>query len=256
MSEPRKTLFSNAAAYYARYRSSYPPQLFEALAKRLQLDGNGRLLDLGCGPGNVALGLAGYFSEVLAVDINLQMLAEGQRLAQVQGVSNIVWLEHNAETLAPDLGPFNVIALGRSFHWMDRQKVLQAVWPLLPSGAALAVLAHSGQRTWWEQVAWGIAQRWRQAPREAEPIAAARHQDTLAQSGLVGLTLIEVPETQVLNPQQILGEMHSMSGGKPELFGDNLESFRQQLTQALSFLEPNQRFERQRVWQCWVAYKP
>jgi hypothetical protein len=49
------TLFEGAAWYYARYRPQYPPALFELLSEVFQLDGKGRLLDLGCGAGLIAI---------------------------------------------------------------------------------------------------------------------------------------------------------------------------------------------------------
>ncbi|WP_207714417.1 hypothetical protein [Scytonema sp. UIC 10036] len=49
------TLFQGAAWYYARYRSKYPQDLFDLLAQRFQLNGRGRLLDLGCGAGLIAI---------------------------------------------------------------------------------------------------------------------------------------------------------------------------------------------------------
>ena len=44
------SLYSGSAAYYARGRLGYPMALVDALTAELQLDGNGRLLDVGCGP--------------------------------------------------------------------------------------------------------------------------------------------------------------------------------------------------------------
>ncbi|TDC59173.1 class I SAM-dependent methyltransferase, partial [Streptomyces hainanensis] len=63
-----ETLFAGTAAYYRRGRLPYAPGLAEALADALRLDRRGRLLDVGCGPGVVALTLAGLFAEVVGVD--------------------------------------------------------------------------------------------------------------------------------------------------------------------------------------------
>ena len=74
------SLFAGAAAYYARYRTPYPPELIADLVAHYELDGTGRLLDLGCGPGTLTLPLAPHFSQVLAaLDINAEMIAEGRR---------------------------------------------------------------------------------------------------------------------------------------------------------------------------------
>nr|BFD83388.1 hypothetical protein StreXyl84_27890 [Streptomyces sp. Xyl84] len=52
------TLFAGSAAYYRRGRLPYAPGLADVLAGALEPDGRGRLLDVGCGPGTLALDLA------------------------------------------------------------------------------------------------------------------------------------------------------------------------------------------------------
>ena len=53
-----ETLFAGAARYYAVGRAAYPPELAEKLVAALHLDGTGLLVDVGCGPGSIALQLA------------------------------------------------------------------------------------------------------------------------------------------------------------------------------------------------------
>jgi SAM-dependent methyltransferase len=79
------TLFLGAAAYYQRGRLPYAPGLAELLAGELGLDGRGRLIDVGCGPGTLAVGLARLFGDVVGVDPDGDMIAEaGRRAAGVR----------------------------------------------------------------------------------------------------------------------------------------------------------------------------
>ena len=55
------TLFEGAAAHYRYGRPPYSPQLEDALGEELGLDGSGRLLDGGCGPGILTVRLAHLF---------------------------------------------------------------------------------------------------------------------------------------------------------------------------------------------------
>ena len=48
------TLYAGSAAFYTHGRVAYPRELGERLAAALALDGSGRLLDVGCGPGSLA----------------------------------------------------------------------------------------------------------------------------------------------------------------------------------------------------------
>ena len=52
------TLYSGSARFYLQGRLPYAPGMADAVARELELDGRGRLLDIGCGPGIVPLELA------------------------------------------------------------------------------------------------------------------------------------------------------------------------------------------------------
>ncbi|MFJ1635618.1 class I SAM-dependent methyltransferase [Streptomyces anulatus] len=55
------------------------------------MDSTQHALDLGCGPGTVALELAGTVNAVFAVDPAAGMLKQGQELAVERGIRNIRW---------------------------------------------------------------------------------------------------------------------------------------------------------------------
>jgi SAM-dependent methyltransferase len=135
-----ETLFQGSAAFYTRGRPPYPESLRIKFAEALHTDGAGRLLDVGCGPGTVALQLAPLFDEVVGVDADRDMVAEAARLAQdaVIGSSRFVCLR--AEDLPSDLGWFRVATFAASFHWMDRERVAGLVFRMLePTGAFVQV---------------------------------------------------------------------------------------------------------------------
>ncbi|MDP9375232.1 MAG: class I SAM-dependent methyltransferase, partial [Chloroflexota bacterium] len=141
-----ETLFRGSARYYERGRLPYPPGLADAIAATLGLDGRGRLLDVGCGPGTVALRLAHLFAEVVGLDADAEMLAEAERRAAELGIGNAQWVCARAEDLPADLGAVRVATFAASFHWMDRDRVAAAVLALLePGGAFVQVSApHEG----------------------------------------------------------------------------------------------------------------
>jgi trans-aconitate methyltransferase len=86
------SLYSGSARYYARGRVAYPPGLAAAFAAELALDGSGRLLDVGCGPGSLTLPLAGSFEEAVGLDADGDMVAEAGRLAEDAGIRNCRWV--------------------------------------------------------------------------------------------------------------------------------------------------------------------
>src|SRR4051812_27134308 len=132
-----ETLFQGSAQFYVRGRSPYAPGLADRIAEALSLDGTGRLLDVGCGPGVVTLALAHLFAEVIGVDPDAGMLAEAHRRAEAAGITNVRWVRARAEALPLDLGTFQMASFAQSFHWMDQPLVAAIVYDMLEPGGAL-----------------------------------------------------------------------------------------------------------------------
>ncbi|MFE7765815.1 class I SAM-dependent methyltransferase [Streptomyces sp. NPDC057438] len=131
-----RTLFRGSAAHYARGRLPYAPGFPETLAGALGLDGRGRLLDVGCGPGTVLLPMARFFAEVVGVDPDEDMLAEARRQAGRRGVTHARWVAARAEDLPAGLGEFRAVVFAQSFHWTHRDRVAAVVREMLEPGGA------------------------------------------------------------------------------------------------------------------------
>ena len=86
------TIYDGAAVHYRYGRPAYSPGLEELLAEELGLDGSGRLLDVGCGPGILTVRLACLFGEAVGLDPDPEMIAEGRRAAEERGIANITWV--------------------------------------------------------------------------------------------------------------------------------------------------------------------
>ena len=89
---------------------AYPVALGEAIRDELDLDGRGRLLDVGCGPGSLTLLLAPYFAEAVGVDADGDMVEVAASRAAEQKLSNVKWQQLRAEELPGELGSFQSIA--------------------------------------------------------------------------------------------------------------------------------------------------
>lgn len=134
------TLFAGTASYYSRYRFPYPHLLFDYLIQTFGLDGTGTALDLGCGPGLLTIPLAPSFNKMVAMDPDDEMLQEARRAAETAKVSNIEFIKGSSWDLSPATGTFRFVIMGQSFHWMDRDQVLSALYELVESKGALAIV--------------------------------------------------------------------------------------------------------------------
>ncbi|MGW2571476.1 class I SAM-dependent methyltransferase [Streptomyces sp. NPDC001537] len=258
------TLFSGTATYYRRGRLPYAPGLTDVLAEVLKLDGRGRLIDVGCGPGILALSLAHLFSEIVGVDPDSGMIAEATREAAACGVTGKAqWVQARAEDLPAGLGTFTVAIFAQSFHWMDRDLVAATTRNMLQPGGALV---HISDLKTESRTVEGL-------PHPAVPYAAidelVRHylgpvrragrgvlpQGTpggeaavLARAGFAGPQRHVVPGGQALERtgDDVVAGVFSMSFSAPHLFGTRREEFEADLRRLLRELSPADRFsERQ-----------
>jgi SAM-dependent methyltransferase len=138
------TIYAGAASHYRPGRPAYSPQLEAVLSSELGLDGRGRLLDVGCGPGILTVRLAPLFERAVGLDPDPGMLEEARRAVAADRNENIEWVQARAEDL-PDAtpGPYRLITFGQSFWWTDRGSVAEITYDLLAPGGALVLIDHT-----------------------------------------------------------------------------------------------------------------
>ena len=73
--------FRSAAPHYFA-RTNYSPRLVGKVVAELALTRDDRVMDLGCGPGLLAIAFAPFVKEVVAIDPDAEMLAAGREAAK------------------------------------------------------------------------------------------------------------------------------------------------------------------------------
>lgn len=121
---------------YARYRPGYPASFYERIVPLgIGLPGQ-RVLDLGCGTGNIARELARRGCEVTGVDISEGQIAVARRLCADENL-RVDFLVRPAENTQLSAGSFNVVTAAQSWLYFDRDRVVAEVKRLLAPGGRL-----------------------------------------------------------------------------------------------------------------------
>lgn len=256
------TLYAGSAPHYARGRVAYPQALADALAAELGLDGSGRLLDVGCGPGSLTLLLAPLVDQAVGIDADADMIAEAERLAVRAGVRNVRWQVLRAEDLPAGLGPFRLVTFAQSFHWMDRHRVAAAARGLLQAGGT-CVHVHASTS---EGVETSGALPHPQPPRAAIADLVRRYlgperragqgvlragtpggeDEIYRAAGFTGPRRLELPGVVVVRTaDQVVAAVLSLSGSAPHLFGARLAAFETDLRRLLHDASPTGLFSQQ-----------
>jgi SAM-dependent methyltransferase len=123
----RAESFGAAADAYDRYRPNYPAALLDDLAAL----GATAVLDVGCGTGKVARGLAHRGVNVLGVEVDPQMAAVASRHGVAVEVARFEdWDDAGRR--------FDVVTCGDTWHWIDPDRGADAVARVLRAGGTFA----------------------------------------------------------------------------------------------------------------------
>jgi SAM-dependent methyltransferase len=216
--------FATAAPLYEELRPPYPAEFFRTVATRLGFPENAALIDLGTGPGLLALGFAPYVGRIVGVDPEPAMLAVARQAAERQR-QDFTLIEGKAETLPKDIGRFEVVTIGRALHWMDRD-AMAALLPRLvkPEGVIIVCASGSaagGRNPWLES--YNEARRfWSgggDGGRNREALAAV-----LGASSLKLVDEIVVETSHEISVDDLARRVLTFSTSTPAVLGDKTEA--------------------------------
>ena len=271
-----ESLFAGAAPYYEQGRLPYAPGLADAFAGSLDLDGRGRLLDAGCGPGTVALRLAALFEAVVGLDPDADMLAHAAQAAAERGIANASWAHLRAEELPANLGSFRVVTLAASFHWMDRPAVAAALATMLGPGGAVVQVDAPALRTEGltaesrlgslpfpsppDDALDQLRRRYlgddRRAGQGIRNTSPSGEDAVFQQAGFLPAETVTVPDGRAVErtADDVVATVFSISSTAPHLFGDRQADYEKDLREILARASPVGRFSvrlpdnRLRIW--------
>lgn len=239
--EPRR--FRSTAAFYARYRVPYPDEFVAMVARRVGLRPGDAVLDLGCGPGLLAIAFARIGMKVTAMDPEPEMLAAGEDAAREAGVS-VTFRHGSSYDLGTDAAHVMLTVMGRSFHWMDRPATLSALDALTERGGGVALFHDRKIATDpdWANVLDELSESF--SPNRQEHRRLRRgpewvpHEAVLLHSAFGRVERLGLICERHITTGDIVGRAYSMSVTSPEALGARQAEYEAALRSELLKLSP------------------
>lgn len=264
MEKDDRELFKGTAWYYSRFRIDYPEELFKKLKDLFHLDGTGRLLDLGCGTGKVAMPFSRFFKEVIAIDPDKEMLQEAEKVAQKAGFTNIKWLEARAEEINPDLGNFDLTTFGASFHWMDRKLVANKVFNMTNKGGGISIIWNNSPLPGNKSTEWRVEQQKlvekylgekRRAGKGFYTKGEDKFEDVIEEAGFKDVKTLNIKNKVASSIDELIGRLYSTSYASKVVLEDKVEDFEKEFRSTLISINPSGIFEEEVETQAIIAWK-
>jgi SAM-dependent methyltransferase len=234
--------FATTVPLYEQFRTPYPAAFFHTVAERLGFSKAHALIDLGTGPGLLALGFAPYVGRLVGVDPEPAMLAAAREAAARRAV-DFTLIEGRAETLSEDIGLFDVVTIGRALHWMDRD-AMAAVLPRIvaPKGKIVvcaSVSAMDGRNPWLDT--YNEARRFWSAPggnwRHGELLPAV-----ISDTRFNLTDNISVESSHEITVNDLAQRVLTFSTSSPDVLGDRMAAMLRDVEQRLLPISRDGRF--------------
>ena len=138
----QRALFDGVAELYDTSRRGYPRELVELMLETAGLREGSRVLEVGCGTGQLTEQLARHGCDVTAIDIGPSMVAVARRRL---GRAPVRFAVVSFEEFEGGDGSFDLLVSAMAFHWVDPEVKFDKTARVLRPGGWLALLA-TGER--------------------------------------------------------------------------------------------------------------
>jgi ubiquinone/menaquinone biosynthesis C-methylase UbiE len=130
-----KDLFSNQSDLYARYRPTYPKELYDHVLSFVKEKNTA--WDCATGNGQAAVVLADNFKKVIATDISAAQIEKAIKK------DNIEYLVCPAESTPFDENTFDFVTVAQAYHWIKWNEFKNEVTRVCKPGAVIAIWTYN-----------------------------------------------------------------------------------------------------------------
>ncbi len=130
-----KDNFSRQSDLYAKYRPTYPQELYDFILSKVE--NRNAVWDCGTGNGQTARELAKYFEKIFATDISEKQIQKAYQ------AKNIFYSVQSAEQTNFENNSFDLVTVSQALHWFNFNKFYPEVKRVVKPKGWIAVWMYS-----------------------------------------------------------------------------------------------------------------
>src|ERR1700689_1523620 len=135
-------VFDEIAAEYDRHRPAYPDELVDQACRVAGIGSGDRVLEVGCGSGQLTRGLVARGLHVTALEPGPSLIALARQ--NLAGAGEVEFVNAQFEEALLPREQFKAVFSASAFHWVDPKVSWQKAADVLVSGGTLALVSYFG----------------------------------------------------------------------------------------------------------------
>jgi len=135
-------VFDEIAAEYDRHRPVYPDELIDRACRVAGIGSGDRVLEVGCGSGQLTRSLAGRGLRVTALEPGSNLMSLARQ--NLEGAAEVEFVNARFEDAQLPRERFRAVFSASAFHWVDPEVSWQRAADVLVPGGTLALVQYFG----------------------------------------------------------------------------------------------------------------
>jgi len=135
-------VFDEIAAEYDRHRPAYPDELIDQACRVAGIGSGDRVLEVGCGSGQLTRGLVARGMHVTALEPGKSLIALARQ--NLEGAGEVEFVNAQFEDALLPREQFAAVFSASAFHWVDPKVSWQRAADVLVPGGTLALVQYCG----------------------------------------------------------------------------------------------------------------
>lgn len=137
-------VFDEIAAEYDRHRPAYPDELIDQACRVAGIGSGDRVLEVGCGSGQLTRSLAGRGLRVTALEPGTSLISLARQ--NLEGAAEVEFVNAQFEDARLPRERFRAVFSASAFHWVDPEVSWQRAADVLVPGGTLTLVQYFGMQ--------------------------------------------------------------------------------------------------------------